>query len=122
MSNPTEFSISSHFEGKAPVVHEIYNRLIKTIKTFGPVVEEPKKTSIHIVHGSALAGVSTRKDALWLNIRTDFKIKSPRIQKSEQVSAKRFHNELKLTSPDEIDDELIGWLKSAYELGSEQNY
>jgi Domain of unknown function (DUF5655) len=69
------------------------------------------------VHGSALAGVSTRKDALWLNIRTDYKINSPRIHKIDQVSAKRFHNELKLTSSDEIDDELVGWLKSAYELG-----
>ena len=69
------------------------------------------------MHGSALAGVSTRKEALWLNIRTDFKIMSPRIHKIDQVPARRFHNELKLTSLDEIDDELIGWLKSAYELG-----
>jgi len=112
-----KFTIASHFEGKAPIVREIYDRLIKTIRQFGPIVEEPKKTSIHIVHGSALAGVSTRKDALWLNIRTDYKINSPRIQKTDQVSAKRFHNELKLTSLDEIDAELIGWLKSAYELG-----
>jgi len=117
MSKSNEFTIANHFEGKSPVVREIYDRLIKTIKGFGPIVEEPKKTSIHIVHGTALAGVSTRKDALWLNIRTDYKIKSPRIQKSEQISARRFHNELKLTSPNEIDDELISWLKSAYELG-----
>ncbi len=117
MSNPTEFTLTSHFEGKAPVVREIYDRLIKTVKSFGPIVEQPKKTSIHIVHGSALAGVSTRKDALWLNIRTDFRIKSPRIQKAEQISARRFHNELKLTSPDDVDGELVGWLKHAYELG-----
>jgi hypothetical protein len=26
-------------------------------------------------------------------------------------------NELKLTSPDEIDAELLGWLKDAYALG-----
>ncbi len=117
MSSPNEFTIASHFEGKAPVVREIYDRLIKAIKQFGPIVDEPKKTSIHIVHGSALAGVSTRKDSLLLNIRTDFKINSPRIHKSEQISAKRFHNEMKLTSPNDIDAELVSWLKSAYELG-----
>jgi hypothetical protein len=117
MSKANKFTVTSHFEGKSPIVREIYERLIKTIKGFGPIVEEPKKTSIHIVHGSALAGVSTRKDALWLNIRTDFKINSPRIHKTDQVSAGRFHNEMKLTSPSDIDDELIGWLKSAYELG-----
>jgi hypothetical protein len=41
----------------------------------------------------------------------------PCIHKTDQVSAKRFHNEMKLTSPDEIDGEVIAWLKSAYELG-----
>jgi len=35
----------------------------------------------------------------------------------EQVSKNRFHNELKLNSPDEVDEELIGWLKDAYTLG-----
>jgi hypothetical protein len=29
----------------------------------------------------------------------------------------RFHKELKLDSPDEIDRELLGWLKDAYPLG-----
>lgn len=116
-ASPTTFSVESHFTGKSPAVHEIYDRLMKALRKFGPVVEEPKKTSIHLVHGSALAGVSTRKDALWLNIRLDHKIASPRIDKVEQVSAKRFHNELKLTSPAEVDAELVGWLKEAYDLG-----
>jgi len=43
-----------------------------TIKGFGPIVEEPEKTSIHIVHGNALAGMSTRKDALWLKSAYEF--------------------------------------------------
>ncbi len=116
-TSPTHFTVESHFTDKSPVVREIYNRLMNALRKFGPVTEEPKKTSIHLVHGSALAGVSTRKDALWLNIRLDHKIASPRINKMEQVSAKRFHNELKLTSPDEVDAELIGWLKEAYHLG-----
>lgn len=113
----TDFTIESHFTGKSPVVREIYDRLMKALRKLGTVIEEPKKTSIHLVHGSALAGVSTRKEALWLNIRLEHKIASPRIHKVEQVSAKRFHNELKLTSPAEVDAELVGWLKEAYQLG-----
>ena len=116
-TSPTNFTIESHFTNKSPVVREIYDRLMKALQKFGLVIEEPKKTSIHLVHGSALAGVSTRKGALWLNIRMDHKIASRRINKVEQVSAKRFHNELKLTSPDEVDAELVSWLKEAYQLG-----
>jgi hypothetical protein len=39
------------------------------------------------------------------------------LTKTEQVSKNRFHNELKLNSPDEIDEELLGWLKDAHILG-----
>lgn len=63
------------------------------------------------------AGVHPRKSYLILNLRTDAVIESPRIVKSEQVSKNRFHNEVKLTSPQEIDEELLGWLKEAYALG-----
>ena len=110
------FTTGSHFEGKAPVVREIYDRLIKALKGFGPISEEPKKTSIHIVNRTALIGVATRKDYLILTIKSDRQLKSSRIHKSDQVSARRFHHEVKLTSPTDVDSELIGWLKSAYEL------
>jgi len=41
---------------------------------------------------------------------------SPRIHKSEQASARRFHHEVKLTSPAEVDGELVRWLKEGYTL------
>ena len=109
-------STRSHFEGKAPVVREIYDRLLEAVKSFGPVTEEPKKTSIHIVNRTALIGVATRKEYLILTVKSDRPLTSPRIHKSEQVSARRFHHEIRLSSPADVDSELIGWLKSAYEL------
>ncbi len=41
-----------------------------------------------------------------------------RVAKVEQVSAHRYHNELKLERPEQVDDELAGWLRAAYELGA----
>ena len=87
-ASPTGFTVEFHFIGKSPAVREIYNRLMKALRKLGSVTEEPKKPSIHLVHGSALAGVSRRKDAPWLNLRLDHKIASPRINKVEQVTAK----------------------------------
>jgi hypothetical protein len=110
----TEFSVSQHFENKDPVVKSIYDRILKESRKFGTVVEEPKKTSIHLVNKSAFAGVSTRKNALILNIKSAAPIKHARIAKSEQLSASRFHQEIKLTAPEEVDTVLIGWLKDAY--------
>jgi hypothetical protein len=111
-----EFSISQHFENKEPVVKSIYDRILKEARKFGAVIEEPKKTSIHLVNKSAFAGVATRKNALVLNIKSAAPIKHARIAKSEQLSASRFHQEVKLTSPDEVDSELVGWLQQAYAI------
>jgi len=113
-----KFTVDSHFEAKAPVVRKIYDRLLKALKACGPVIEEPKKTSIHLVNVSALAGVATRKEYLILTIKSDRKLTSPRLHKTERVSASRFHHEIKLTSPAEVDAELIGWLKAAYILSA----
>ena len=110
----TEFTVAQHFEGKDPSVKSIYEHILKESRKFGKVTEEAKKTSIHLVNKSAFAGVATQKAALVLNIKSSAPIKHARIKKSEQVSASRFHQEVKLTSPDEVDSVLIGWLQEAY--------
>ena len=112
----TEFTLAQHFDNKEPVVKSIYDRILKESRKFGKVTEEPKKTSIHLVNKSAFAGVSTRKNALILNIKSATPIKDVRIKKSEQVSASRFHQEVKLVSTEEVDSTLIAWLKDAYAL------
>lgn len=111
-----EFSISGHFENKDPVLKSIYDRIVKESRKFGAVIEEPKKTSIHLVNKSAFAGVTTRKNALILNIKSAAPIRHARIAKSEQLSASRFHQAVKLTSPDDVDSVLVGWLKDAYAI------
>ena len=113
-----QFSVASHFDGKEATTKKIYDRLLKTSGKFGPVIEDPKKTSIHLVNKTAFAGIATRKSAVILTIKSDRKIPSPRIHKSEQTSASRYHHEVRLTSPADVDVELTGWLKAAYELSA----
>jgi hypothetical protein len=110
------FTVKSHFENKDKAVRAIYDRLLRNARRFGTVIEEPKKTSIHLVNRTAFAGIATRKSAIVLTIKSDRKISSPRIHKSEQVSANRFHHEVKLQLAAEVDAELMKWLKDAYAL------
>ena len=110
------FSMDSHFSGKEPSVRAMYDHLLSALRKFGKVIEEPKKTSIHLVNVTAFAGVQTRGTYILLNIKADHKIDSPRIHKADQVSARRFHHRVKISSLGEIDDELIGWLHEAYAM------
>ena len=117
MTKPDDaFTVQSHFEGRDDSVRRIYDRLLKEARKFGRVREEPKKTSIHLVNRTAFAGVATRRHALILTIKSDGNLLSPRIHKSEQTSAQRFHHQVKLNSPAEVDSELLNWLKDAYAL------
>lgn len=105
------------FAGKDEVVQAIYGKLLEALQTFGPFQAEPKKTSIHLVKTTGFAGVHPRKSFLYLNLRLERPLVGERIAKSEQVSKNRYHNEVKIATPDEVDSELIGWLKEAYTLG-----
>src|SRR5205807_10276579 len=118
MSKPDDsFTIESNYEGKDSV-RRIYDRVLKQARRFGPVIEDPKKTSIHLVNRTAFAGVATRQHALILTIKSDRNLLSPRIHKSEQTSAQRSHHQDKVNSPAQADSELVNWLKDAYALSA----
>ena len=108
--------MASHFAGKDPTVRATYQRLIDVARTLGPVTEEAKKTSIHLVHHAAFAGVATRRSSLILTLKSARDIRSPRIEKREQTSANRWHVDVRLEKPEQIDRQLTAWLKAAYVL------
>jgi hypothetical protein len=112
-------SVDKYFENKSPVVREIYELIISRLrKELGKFELEFKGTSIHVVAKSAFLGIHFMKSALVLNIVLDQAIESKRVHKVEQVSKSRFHNEVRLESLDQIDKDLISWIKEAYKLKS----
>lgn len=114
--NVNGHTVSEHFENRAPEVKATYDAILKAAKRIGPVKEEAKKTSIHLVRKSAFAGVATRKSALILTLKSDSDVANKRVGKRERVSANRWYFEVKLEAPEQVDRELLGWLKRAYEL------
>ncbi len=113
---PTSPTVEQHFEGKDPMVRAIYDRLLAEIGKLGEFAEDPKKTSIHLNRRTAFAGVATRKSSLVLTLKSAQDLRSSRVKKHEQASANRWHLELLLTSPADVDAELVSWLQAAYEI------
>ena len=109
-------TVDEHFAGKAPAVRATYDAILAAARKFGQVGEEAKKTSIHLTRKSAFAGVATRRTALILTLKAAADIQSARIARHERASASRWHLEVRLEAPDQVDRELVGWLKQAYEL------
>jgi hypothetical protein len=64
----------------------------------------------------AFAGIHPRKEHLVVTVKAAGPIRSSRVFKSEQVSKSRWHHEVKVVVAQDIDAELLGWLREAYEL------
>ncbi len=110
------YSIDSHLEGKPPEIGAIYDRFTKLVSALPNTEITAMRAYIQIRHTFRYASVTPRIKYLLLHIHTGRNIESKRIVKSEQISRHRFKLSLHLTSPSELNDELFGWLKEAYEL------
>ena len=93
-----------------------YRRILERARALGPVSEEPKKTSIHLVRRTAFAGVATRRSSLRLTLKSATDVRSSRIEKRQQTSARRWHIEIRLDDPTQVDRQILVWLKAAYQL------
>jgi hypothetical protein len=111
-------TIQQHFANAEPAVLATYRKLIETARTFGPIDQDPKKTSIHLVNRSAFAGVAPRRAWLILTVKAAADITSPRIARHEQASAGRWHLQIRLATPADVDRELKAWLKASYALSA----
>ena len=111
-------SVALHFTKSDPEVLQTYQRLLEAARALGPVTEEPKKTSIHLVARTAFAGIATRRSCLVLTLKSAKDIRSPRIEKREQVSAHRWHVEIRLAKFSDVDRQLTTWISAAYELAN----
>ena len=117
MTSPRPLAaVAAHFRDKAPNVAATYAELLNAARKLGPVQEDPKKTSIHLVRRTAFAGVATRKAVLILTLKAEREIRSPRITRSEKASTNRWHLIVRLNDPTEVDAELVKWLREAYAL------
>ena len=111
-------SMRNHFARSSPSVAATYDALVAEARRFGPVREEPKKTSIHLARRTAFAGVAIQRAALILTLKSARDITSKRVRRREQISAGRWHVEVRLAAPDEVNSQIVGWLRRAYALAT----
>ena len=110
--------MGSVFDKSDPAVRATYERLLIRVRRLGPVVAEEKKTGIHLKSRVAFAGVHPLESRLDLDIVSAEPIADPRVVKRDRISAGRYHNVVPLSSPRDVDAQLVDWLKTAYELVS----
>lgn len=94
----------------------LFNGVVRILEALGEYAIEEKQGSFHVTHGRAFLGIHPRRAGLLVNIVTERQLDPERMHKTEQVSSRRWHNEILLKEAAEVDEDLRLWIAEAYSL------
>ncbi len=113
---PPEF----HFRNKEKE-KLLYTKLLKAVKReVGPFDLELLRCCIHLVNPSAFAAVKVMRNKIRVDFTLPNKLNNPRLHFSVQVSAHRYLYYVDIAEKDEIDEELIAWIREAWHREKKQ--
>ncbi|MCK8479626.1 DUF4287 domain-containing protein [Psychroserpens algicola] len=110
--------VSNQYKGKESL-RPIYKALITTIKPFGnDITITPKKTSVSVIRKRQFVLIKPATKT-----RIDLGLKLPGVPTTERLGnsgpfGTMCTHRVQLTSENDIDAELIGWMKEAYNLAN----
>ncbi|WP_339651181.1 DUF4287 domain-containing protein [uncultured Maribacter sp.] len=107
--------VEQQYKGKESLI-PIYNALLKVIRRFGnDITITPKKTTVSLIRKRQFALINpATKTRIDLGLKIKDKPKNDRLESSGPFGTMCTHR-VQLTDAAQVDNELIGWLKEAYE-------
>ena len=111
------YPLENHFKGKEEIAKPLFAELVNSIeKNIGSLKIESLPCCIHLVSSYTFSGVWAFKDKIRIDFRLNNIISDPRVFKEERMSKNRYLYYLDIKDKEDIDDELIAWLKKSYYL------
>lgn len=107
--------VTNQYKGKEALL-PIYEQLLKTVKKLGSdVVITPKKTAVSIIRKKQFALIKpATKTRIDLGLKIKDKPTTDRLENSGPFGTMCTHR-VRITSSDEVDQELTDWLSEAYQ-------
>ena len=116
-----KWTVEEHFEGKSPEVVSIYAKFVDKVKECGPVMVVPTKTRIGFQVRMTFADVMLRKQWLDGHVVLARRLESPRFTRIVSGSPRNHVHYFRFKSVEELDEEVGGWLREAYEVGEQKH-
>lgn len=107
----TVYPLNNHFKNKE-YAKELFDELLRKLKSLKFRVD-PVPCCIHLVKSSAFAAVWAMKDRIRIDFTLNHELKSNRISKHVKMSANKQLYLLDIKKYEEIDKELIDWIKES---------
>ena len=114
-------SLDDHFATAEPQVRATFDRIRAAIEAVGPVTILPEKTRIAFHVRMSFAAITPRRRWLDGHVVLGRRLESPRFRRIEVFSPRNVLHTFRLTTPDEVDDEVRSWLAEAYRVGEQRH-
>jgi hypothetical protein len=111
------FELDALFTRSEPNVRAVFDTLAARVGALGAVTVIPQKTRATFQSRVRFLSVYPRKSSLVAGIWLRAPRASPRFRKIEHLGSSNFVHEVLLSRPDDVDAELIGWVRDAREAG-----
>lgn len=109
-----DFSVEGFLQGKGHRARELFERFESLIARCGSYEVAPAKTRVAFMGRVRFASVNSVSDrGLNLHFGLPQPVRNPRIRKVEQLGTWFVHH-MRITSMEQLDDELLGWLRESY--------
>jgi hypothetical protein len=114
-------TLESHLLGKPEHVVRTFERYRQAIEACGPVVMIPEKTRIAFQVRMSFAGAMVRQRWVDCGLVLARRVESPRFRRIDSFSPRNHAHYFRLTSPDQVDDEVEAWIREAYKVGQQHH-
>ena len=117
----SRYTLREHFAGKSPCAITLFQEFAKLVKRCGPVRVVPEKTRIAFQVRMSFAAVSLRRDRIVGHLVLARRLENSRFTKIEYVSPRNYVHSFCFHSREELDREVIAWLREAYRVGQQHH-
>jgi hypothetical protein len=111
-------TVEAFMEGKGPIAAAFWDRLREMVAECGPHTIVANKTGLAFMVRVRFAGISAVSErGMSLNFWLKERIDSPRFRKVEKYGRRDWVYFLRVTTPDDLDEEIQGWICRSYLVG-----
>jgi predicted transport protein len=104
--------IASHYTGKNEALRPLYDDVVARVRTFGSDIElDPKKTYVSLRRRKQFGQVGPAAGQLEVCVNLPGREPTARLKATSGMAT----HKVRISDASEIDDELVGWLREAYE-------
>lgn len=116
-----QHDLAHHFEGRAPLVRALFDRVAAAVRAIGPVRVLPEKTRIAFQVRMSFAQVTPRKAWLDGHVVLARRLENPRFRRIDTISRRNHVHHFRLERLEDVDAELSEWLREAYAVGEQRH-